>query len=40
MYDETESYRLSFVILAGASFLAAPLLATLRRPSEPQAAQS
>jgi sugar phosphate permease len=38
MYDQTESYRLAFVILAAAGFLAAPLLATLRRPSQPQTA--
>lgn len=38
MYDQTESYRLAFVILAAASFLAAPLLATLRRPRQPQTA--
>jgi OFA family oxalate/formate antiporter-like MFS transporter len=38
MYDQTESYRLAFVILAAASFLAAPLLATLRRPSQAQTA--
>jgi sugar phosphate permease len=38
MYDQTESYRLAFVILAAASFLAAPLLATLRRPRQAQTA--
>ena len=38
MYDQTESYRLAFVILAAAAFLAAPLLATLRRPGQPQTA--
>jgi sugar phosphate permease len=38
MYDQTESYRLAFVILAAAAFLAAPMLATLRRPGQPQAA--
>jgi sugar phosphate permease len=38
MYDQTESYRLAFVILAAAAFLAVPLLATLRRPGQPQAA--
>ncbi len=31
MYDQTESYRLSFVILAAIGFLAAPLILTLRR---------
>lgn len=36
MYDQTESYRLSFVILAAFGFLAAPLILTLRRFSEPQ----
>jgi len=36
MYDQTESYRLAFVILAAAAFLAAPMLVTLRRPSQPQ----
>ena len=36
MYDQTESYRLAFVILAAAAFLAAPMLATLRRPGQPQ----
>ncbi len=36
MYDHTESYRLSFVILAAFGFLAAPLILTLRRFSEPQ----
>ena len=38
MYDQTESYRLAFVILAAAAFPAAPLLATLRRPGQPQTA--
>ena len=38
MYDQTQSYRLAFVILAAAAFLAAPLLATLRRSCQPQAA--
>ena len=38
MYDQTESYRLAFVILAAVAFLAAPMLATLRRPGPPQAA--
>ena len=36
VYDQTESYRLAFVILAAAAFLAAPMLATLRRPGQPQ----
>jgi sugar phosphate permease len=38
MYDQTESYRLAFVILAAAAFLAVPMLATLRRPGQPQTA--
>jgi MFS family permease len=38
MYDQTESYRLSFVILASVGFLAVPLTATLQRPRWPQAA--
>lgn len=38
MYDQTESYRLAFVILAAVAFLATPMLATLRRPVLPQAA--
>lgn len=38
VYDETESYRLAFVILAATGFLAAPLLATLRRPGQPRTA--
>jgi sugar phosphate permease len=38
MYDQTESYRLAFVILGAAAFLAAPMLVTLRRPGQPQAA--
>ncbi len=38
MYDQTESYRLAFVILAAAAFLAAPMLVTLQRPGQPQAA--
>jgi MFS family permease len=36
MYDQTESYRLSFVILAAFGFLAVPLILTLRRFSEPR----
>jgi sugar phosphate permease len=38
MYDQTDSYRLAFVALAGAAFLAVPLLVTLGRPVQPQAA--
>ena len=38
MYDQTESYRLSFVILAGMGFLSVPLIATLQRPRWPQVA--
>lgn len=38
MYDQTESYRLAFVVLGAAAFLAAPMLATLRRPGQPQTA--
>ncbi len=38
MYDQTESYRLAFVILASIGFLAVPLTATLQRPRWPQAA--
>ncbi|MEE8346943.1 MAG: MFS transporter, partial [Dehalococcoidia bacterium] len=38
MYDQTESYRLSFVILASVGFLAVPLIATLQRPRWPQVA--
>lgn len=33
MYDQTESYRLAFVVLAAAGFLAVPLILTLRRPA-------
>jgi len=33
MYDQTESYRLSFVLLAAVGFLAAPMILSLRRPS-------
>ena len=36
MYDQTESYRLSFVILAAFGFLAVSLILTLRRFSEPR----
>ena len=36
MYDQTESYRLSFLILAAFGFLAAPLIPTLRRFSGPR----
>jgi len=38
MYDQTESYRLSFVILASVGFLAVPLIAALQRPRWPQVA--
>ncbi len=38
MYDQTESYRLSFVILASVGFLAVPLIANLQRPRWPQVA--
>ena len=37
MYDQTESYRLAFVILSAAGFLAVPLILTLRRPRLPAA---
>lgn len=37
MYDQTESYRLAFVVLAAAAFLAVPMLVTLGRPVQPQA---
>jgi len=33
MYDQTESYRLAFVLLAASGFLAAPMILTLRRPA-------
>ena len=33
VYDQTESYRLSFVILAAVGFLAAPMILSLRRPA-------
>lgn len=33
MYDQTESYRLAFAVLAGLGLLAAPLILTLRRPA-------
>jgi MFS family permease len=32
MYDQTESYRLAFAILAGATLTAAPLVLSIRRP--------
>ncbi len=32
VYDETESYRLAFVLLAAAGLLAVPLLLTMRSP--------
>jgi len=35
VYDQTESYRLSFVILAAVGFLAAPMILSLRRPAAP-----
>jgi len=38
MYDQTDSYRLAFVILGIAGFLAAPLILTLQRPRQPAAA--
>ena len=38
MYDQTESYRLAFVILGIAGFLAAPLVLTLQPPRQPAAA--
>jgi hypothetical protein len=37
LYDQTESYRLSSVILAAVGFLAANLSLTLRRPARPAA---
>ena len=33
VYDQTESYRLSFVVLAAVGFLAAPMILSLRRPA-------
>ena len=36
MYDQTESYRLSLVILTAFGFLAAPLILTLRHFSGPR----
>lgn len=38
VYDQTESYRLSFVVLAAVGFLAAPMILTLRRPDQPAVA--
>ena len=38
MYDQTESYRLAFVLLAGGGFLAAPMILSLRRPAARTAA--
>jgi MFS family permease len=32
VYDQTESYRLAFVILSGGSFLAVPMVLSIRRP--------
>ena len=40
MYDETESYRLAFVLLAAGGFLAAPMILTLRRPAARAAASA
>ncbi len=40
VYDQTESYRLSFVVLAAVGFLAAPMILTLRRPTGRAAAGS
>ena len=34
MYDETESYRLAFALLAGASVLAVPLVLSVNRPQQ------
>ena len=33
MYDQTDSYRLAFVLLAAGGLLAAPMILTLRRPA-------
>jgi OFA family oxalate/formate antiporter-like MFS transporter len=33
VYDQTGSYRLSFVVLAAVGFLAAPMILSLRRPA-------
>ncbi len=38
VYDQTESYRLSFVILAAVGFLAAPMILSLRPPAARTAA--
>jgi len=38
MYDQTESYRLSFIVLAAAGLLAAPMILSLRRPAARTAA--
>jgi MFS family permease len=35
MYDETESYRLAFLILSAGSLLAIPLVLSIRRPEAP-----
>lgn len=32
VYDQTESYRLAFVILAAGSFLAVPMVLSVKRP--------
>ena len=39
MYDQTESYRLAFVLLAACGFLAAPMILSLRRPAARAAVQ-
>jgi MFS family permease len=36
MYDQTESYRLAFVILSAGAFLAVPLILTISRPKWPE----
>jgi MFS family permease len=33
MYDQTDSYRLAFVLVAAGGLLAAPMILTLRRPA-------
>ena len=38
MYDQTESYRLAFVLLAAVGFLAVPMILTLKGPGRTQAA--
>jgi MFS family permease len=32
VYDQTESYRVAFVVLSGGSFLAVPMVLSIRRP--------